>query len=209
MSKICEKGNEVKVHWVPGHKDIEGNELADRQAKAAATEMCAQDVPIEPVLDNREAISEIKKQMAIKWKLKYSYSDKTTHIQDIYTEVGKRNCHGEEDRRTFSILNQILSGHTLLNHHQAKINKTVSELCEACDETEDTEHFLFRCRKYKEEREQLENRVEGILNGSGLNEVTDINLSVLVGVVENANRDTQNELIGALMEFIRCTKRFQ
>ena len=29
MSKICGRGNEVKVHWVPGHKDIEGNELAD------------------------------------------------------------------------------------------------------------------------------------------------------------------------------------
>ena len=39
MSKICEKVNEDKVHWVPGHKDIEGNELADRQAKAVATEM--------------------------------------------------------------------------------------------------------------------------------------------------------------------------
>ena len=38
-SKICGKGNEVKVHWVPGHKDIEGNELADCQAKEAAEEM--------------------------------------------------------------------------------------------------------------------------------------------------------------------------
>ena len=57
MSKICEKGNAVKVHWVPGHKDIEGNELADRQPKAAATEMCVPAVPIEQVLDKREAIS--------------------------------------------------------------------------------------------------------------------------------------------------------
>ena len=66
MSKICERGNEVKVHWVPGHKDIEGNELADRQAKEAAAEMSAPDIPILPVLDKREAISEIKKQMANK-----------------------------------------------------------------------------------------------------------------------------------------------
>ena len=45
----------------------------------------------------------------------------------------------------------------------------------------------------------MENRVEDILNGAGLNEVTDINLSVLVGVVENSR---------ALMEFIRGTQRF-
>ena len=25
------------------------------------------------------------------------------------TEIGKRNCHGEEDRRNFSTLNQIFS----------------------------------------------------------------------------------------------------
>ena len=30
----------------------------------------------------------------------------------------------------------------------------------------------------------------------------------LVGMVENADRDTQSELIGALMEFIKSSKRF-
>ena len=83
-------------------------------------------------------------------------------------------------------MNQLLSGHTLLNGHRSKINTTVSELCEACNVIENTDHYLFHCKKYKKEREQLENRVEDILNGAGLNEVADINLSVLVGVVENA-----------------------
>ena len=49
-------------------------------------------------------------------------------------------------------------------------------------------------------------RVKDILSGAGLNEVADINLSVLVGVVENACRDTQNELTWALMEFIKVPK---
>ena len=46
-----------------------------------------------------------------------------------------------------------------------------------------------------------------ILNRAGLNEVADIDLAVLVGMVENADRDTQNELICALVEFIRSSKR--
>ena len=97
MSKICGRRNEVKVHWVPGHKDIEGNELADGQAKEAVEEMSGLDVQILPVLDKKEAVMELKRKMLNKWKLKYSCSKKTTSIQDIYTEVGKRNCHGEED----------------------------------------------------------------------------------------------------------------
>ena len=149
MSKICGRGNEVKVHWVPEHKDIEGNELADRQGMEAAEEMSGLDVQILPVLfDKKEAVMELKKEMLNKWKLKYSCSEKTTSIQDIYTEVGKRNCHGEEDRGTFAVMNQLLSGHTLLNSHRAKIKSNKSELCETCSETEDTNHFLFHCQKF-------------------------------------------------------------
>ena len=63
MSKICGRGNEVKAHWVPGHKDIEDNELVDRQAKEVAEEMSGLDVQTLPVLNKKEAVMELKKKM--------------------------------------------------------------------------------------------------------------------------------------------------
>ena len=57
-------------------------------------------------------------------------------------------------------------------------------------------------------RENNWKTVEEILNGAGLNEVANIDLAVLFDMVENADRDTQSELIGALMEFIKSSKRF-
>ena len=132
ISKINEKG-----------KEIEGNEIADRQAKEAARERSAPDIPILPILDKKEAVSELKKQMAEKWHRKYTCSEHSSHIQEIFTELGKRNCYGEKDRGTFSVLNQLLSGHTLLNSHRAKKNRTVSELCETCQIKEDTEQILI------------------------------------------------------------------
>ena len=33
------KGNSINVHWAPGHQDIRGNGLADKQVNEAAAEV--------------------------------------------------------------------------------------------------------------------------------------------------------------------------
>ena len=43
--------------------------------------------------------------------------------------------------------------------------------------------------------------------GAGLNEVRNIDLAVLVGMVENADRDTQSELIGAPKDSQKIKKK--
>ena len=131
IQQISEKGNRIHVHWVPGHKEIAGNELADQQAKAGAQEMVAAQDHGPIAMDKREAIAEIKQKIGEKWKLKFLMSEKMERIQETFFEVGKRDCYGEYDRASFSALNKILCGHSRLkslNGHQAKINKT-SQSC--------------------------------------------------------------------------------
>ena len=150
---LSDGGNDIIVHWVPGHRDIEGNELADCQAKEAANEMVGTDTEDFPVMmDMKEAVAEIKRNLKDKWKRKFELSDKACRVQEVFTEVGKRNCIGEEDRHNFSMLNQLLSGHTLLNQHRARLDENVSEMCPVCLSREDPEHFLFYCKAYDEER---------------------------------------------------------
>jgi RNase H len=40
MMELCKKhiGIRVKIKWVPGHKSVEGNEMADKQVKKVITE---------------------------------------------------------------------------------------------------------------------------------------------------------------------------
>ena len=52
------------------------------------------DFPV--ILDKKEAVSEIKKNLKVKWKRKYELSEKVDQV-DVFTEVGCRNCFGEKD----------------------------------------------------------------------------------------------------------------
>ena len=60
----------------------------------------------------------------------------------IFSEVGNRNCYCERDRPTFSIFNQLLSGHFILNSHRAKVDRNVSSMCETCLELEGVDNIL-------------------------------------------------------------------
>ena len=97
---------------------------------------------------NKQLFFLIKRNLKDKWKRKFELSDKACRVQEVFTDVGKRNCIGEEDRHNFSMLNQLLSGHTLLNQHRARLDENVSEMCPVCLSREDPEHFLFYCKAY-------------------------------------------------------------
>ena len=206
VTKLSDRGNILLVHWVPGHRDIEGNELADQQAKEAANEMVGADPEDFPItMDKKEAVAEIKKNVKEKWQRKFELSEKVDQVQEVFSEVGSRNCFGEKDRHSFAMLNQLLSGHTLLNQHRARIDNSVSEMCPVCSVREDPDHFLFDCKAYEEERSILVEKVESIINSEGLNSVGVINLKVLNGNIDDLSSQGKNEILGALLQYIKCT----
>ena len=94
--------------------------------------------------------------------------------------MGKRVCHGEKHRASFSALNQILCRHSRLNGHQVKLNPITSEMCDKCKVPESVEHNLFDCNKYEEERKELEESVEDVLSRENIN-CSIIDLRVLSG----------------------------
>ena len=86
ISEIMDKDNMIHEHWVPGHKDNMGKELADQQAKAAAHEMLVSKEPCGIPVDKKEACTDLKRQMGEKFML----SEKMDRIQETFLEVGKK-----------------------------------------------------------------------------------------------------------------------
>ena len=77
-----------------------------------------------------------------------------------------------------------------------------------CNIPEDLNHYLFGCKKFDVERIQLQEKVEEILHREDANHIGKIDMKVLTGMVGDMSRESQHNLVGALMEFIRSSKRF-
>ncbi|XP_053391602.1 uncharacterized protein LOC128554346 [Mercenaria mercenaria] len=208
LSKIEEGENQIEVHWIPGHKNLMGNELADKQAKLAATQMGISDAEEETgMMDAREAVNVMKEKVIKKWNYNYTLSDKTDRIQDIFSRVGFRKCIGEEDRKNFSLINQLLCGHSRLKNHWSKIDKNSSKMCDHCNTPETVEHYVFRCPNYSTQRDILERTVDDILYRFNLN-CSNVSLSTLVGEIEDASDSAKEEFVKAFVSFIETSGRF-
>ena len=59
---------------MPGHRDIGGNELADRQAKEAANEMVGADKYFPTMMDKKESVVESRRNLKDKWKMMFELS---------------------------------------------------------------------------------------------------------------------------------------
>ena len=81
-------------------------------------------------------------------------------------------------------------------------------MCTICKVPEDTEHFLFPCGTYNDEWDCLEKSVEEVLHREGLFIVCAINLNVLNGCISDISRQGQNDLVGALGQYVKSTKLF-
>ena len=102
-----------------------------------------EDYPIQ--LEKGEVVQEIKKNLKIKWQRKLSEKVEQSRYRRCLQKIkGNRNCCGEKDRKTFSVVN-----HYFLNSHKATMDPNVSSLCSACHMTEDTFHFIFRCDLFR------------------------------------------------------------
>ena len=64
---------------------------------------------------------------------------KCSYPGNLYRGGSEKLLRGK-DRHTFSVINQLVSGHTNLNIYKSKLDKKESPLCIKCQLPEDVEH---------------------------------------------------------------------
>jgi len=156
-------GIQTTITWIPSHRGIEGNEIADREAKRGATDDELRQHAFQRKVLKASRYQAIKKTAVDEWdkataKLRkihrseylkrYSTMSKPRSIQQQYKRLGSRI--------KASRLVSLRTGHCQLNSYLHRFNIIDTPLCD-CESgaTETVEHYLLLCPRYDRERVKL------------------------------------------------------
>jgi len=161
----------IQLCWISGHTDVHSNKEADKQAKAASGGNSSKKPKLPLFLRRPMAKSASAEKHAYHEELKESWQDKWTDlprkarfdkIDPNFLFSKFRKVSNQLNRVQSSLLVQVCTGHILLNYHLHRICKSDTDKCPNCMEHwEDTrahemvEHFIFKCKAFREERRHL------------------------------------------------------
>ena len=152
------------MRWTAGHVNIEGNELADEEAKKAAEGTTTEKSMLPKILKNplkhseSAAKQEHKSKLKNAWRKNWSKSPRAHRTKNIDPSVPSMNflklTSGLDiSRQGASWLFQIRVGHIPLNEYLHRFKRMAHSNCPACgQEVESTQHFVLDCPKYAHER---------------------------------------------------------
>ena len=134
-SRILNIDSEIAIQWIPGHKGIEGNELADAAAKHATT------------LEEEQAAIPFGSACA---RIKAAIKDDISSHQRtarVYSKYSKRKETEVKTRADQVLLARIRSGHHWgLESYHKLVDADHNAKCEECGwELHDLEHWLCDC----------------------------------------------------------------
>ena len=181
---LKEAGQDCLILWVPSHSGIYGNEVADSQAKQAASN---------PGLEEEYEVTLQEYQPFLRTACHEAFNrlwagyDRPTCLKDIKHEAGQWASSTRVIRREEIVLCRLRLGHTRLTHSFILDRETRPE-CLQCDRYLTVPHILLDCLKYVDLRRHL----------SALCQTLDLpmTLSSLLG-------DSHPDLLDGLFHYLR------
>ena len=155
------------LRWTAGHMKIEGNEMADEEAKAAAEGLTSEALSLpralrKPLKQNKSAAKQShNSKLKAAWHKEWQKSPRAWKLKHIDPSLPspkflKLTSNPEISRKGASWLYQIRTGHFPLNAYLHRFKRMESASCPACGHSNETpQHFILDCPAYAHERWSL------------------------------------------------------
>ena len=197
----------VIIHWVKGHNNIQGNEIADRSANLAHKNNRSEVFH----LTETEQISLLKLKCISHWKQYWEQSSNDSSSGQFLRTIDNRLSFNTsifhlKNRKLQVTLNRLRIGHIGLNEYLHRFRMSNTNFCEqnSCLNTESPEsieHFLLLCPEFSTAREILRQKLSS-------EKINSFNIKTLL-LGEEQYKLKYKFIALALFEYIESTARMQ
>ena len=146
----------MKIQFITGHKNIEGNELADLAAKAGHN---LSDITLEAGVYKEDMVREVRASLMRfwdnSWHQEVESSDKGRHLMSIKGHVQYWPWSSCKLRTVETTLARLRIGHVGVGQHLHRFHLAETNLCQ-CGEIDSIVHFLLQCPLYAMARTELQ-----------------------------------------------------
>lgn len=192
--------------WVPGHCGIQGNELADGEAKEATKNGSSGELLLplylrKPLPASVAAIKQhFQTTLMSSWQSRLENSPRYQRITRI-EEDGTRSKFMRETvnmgKRQTSMVVQLRSGHIPLNQYLHRIHKSDTPNCPHCSMRgrqipETVKHFIIECPAYAKERSWLRGKLGREAYSMKAMFTKEKAIRILIGFVDRTRRLKNN-----------------
>lgn len=155
--KITEIENKkFYIQYIPSHKGIKGNEIADEVAKDSQNS----EITLEYGNTLEDTIRNIKNKIIKEWELYYNNANPT---KGIYHRSITRNTvsltpwfkKSELNTKDIKTICRLRTGHCFDKKYKCLIKIENNNNCDTCNVVEDATHIIEKCKKYERTRKKF------------------------------------------------------